>query len=119
MWLWKLCVVLSVTAFKIASCQVFYYQPEQIHLAYGDNTSEIIVTWSTINNTEESIVEYGINGFALRAVGSATLFVDGGPEKHAQYIHRVALKSLTPNSKYGIKQLLLPLTGCILIYSKF
>lgn len=102
MWLWKLYIILSVTIVKIVNSQVFYYQPEQIHLAYGDNTSEIIVTWSTKNNTKESIVEYGINGFALRAVGSASLFVDGGEGKHAQYIHRVVLKHLTPDSKYGM-----------------
>lgn len=86
---------------SLVNSQVVFYQPEQVHLAYGTNTSEIIVTWSTINDTKESIVEYGINGFALRTVGIATLFVDGGPEKHAQYVHRVILKNLTPDSKYG------------------
>lgn len=101
MWLCKFCVVLFVTRVEIANCQVFFYQPEQVHLAYGDNTSEIVVTWSTFNRTKESVVEYGINGFVLRAVGTATLFVDGGAKKHAQYIHRVVLKNLTPGSKYG------------------
>lgn len=101
MWLCKFCVVLFVTTVKIANCQVFSYQPEQIHLAFGDNTSQIVVTWSTFNQTTESVVEYGINGFALRAFGAATLFVDGGPKKHAQYIHRVFLNNLTPDSKYG------------------
>lgn len=101
MWLCEFYTVLFVAVVKIVNCQVVYYQPEQVHLAFGDNTSEIIVTWSTFDQTKQSIVEYGINGFALRAVGSATLFVDGGPKKHAQYIHRVVLKNLTPNSKYG------------------
>lgn len=101
MWLCKLCVFLALAVLKIVKCQVFYYQPEQVHLAYGENTSQIIVTWSTMNDTMESVVEYGINGFALRAVGAATVFVDGGPKRHTQYIHRVLLKNLTPDSKYG------------------
>lgn len=84
-----------------AACQVVWYQPEQIHLSYGQNTSEIVVTWSTMNQTQESIVEYGINGLILQAVGVSEAFIDGGPKQHTQYIHRTILKNLTPNSKYG------------------
>lgn len=91
---------LAITVNYIA-CQVFWYQPEQIHLSYGQNTSEIVVTWSTMNDTKESIVEYGINGLILRTAGVSSAFIDGGPKKHTQYIHRVILKNLTPNSKYG------------------
>lgn len=80
--------------------QTFWYQPEQVHIAFGDNVSEIVVTWSTFNDTTDSVVEYGINGMILRAVGTSTLFVDGGPAKHSQYIHRVTLKNLTPKSRY-------------------
>lgn len=78
-----------------------YYQPEQVHLAYGDDTRDIVVTWSTFNDTQISVVEYGIGGYVLRATGSAKLFVDGGPKKHSQYIHRVLLTDLTPDTKYG------------------
>jgi len=66
-----------------------------------DNIHDIVVTWSTRNDTEESIVEYGIGGFVLRAEGNSTLFVDGGRKKQKQYIHRVWLKNLTPDSKYS------------------
>lgn len=65
-----------------------------------DNVHDIVVTWSTKDNTEESIVEYGIGGLVLKAEGNSTLFVDGGKKKHKQYIHRVWLKNLTPDSKY-------------------
>lgn len=58
------------------------------------------MTWSTTDDTEESIVEYGIGGFALTAKGNRTKFVDGGKEKRHQYIHRVYLKNLTPGQKY-------------------
>lgn len=79
---------------------VFEYQPEAVHLAYGENIRDIVVTWSTRDDTKESIVEYGIGGFILTAKGNSTLFVDGGNEKQQQYIHRVLLKDLTPGNKY-------------------
>ncbi|KAJ8940375.1 hypothetical protein NQ318_015768 [Aromia moschata] len=50
--------------------QVFWYQPEQVHISYGDNVYEIVVTWN------------------------------GGPLKKSQYIHTVKLKDLTPDSFY-------------------
>lgn len=85
----------------IISAQVLY-QPEQVHLAFGSTTDEIIVTWSTFNGTTKSVVEYGINGMVLRAEGSSRLFVDGGPQHRAQYIHQVTLYNLTPSSHYGL-----------------
>ncbi|CAK9815267.1 Acid phosphatase type 7 [Anthophora plagiata] len=79
---------------------VIYYQPEAVHLSYGDNIHDIVVTWSTRNDTGESIVEYGIGELILTATGNSIPFVDGGNEKQKQYIHRVWLRNLTPNSKY-------------------
>nr|CAI5830104.1 unnamed protein product [Callosobruchus analis] len=79
---------------------ILYYQPEQVHIAYGSNLFEIVVTWSTFSATNSSLVEYGIGGTILRAEGSSSLFVDGGLKKHSQYIHRVYLKDLQPNSRY-------------------
>lgn len=89
---------LSLLSLTVAN--VIYYQPEAVHLAYGDNIHDIVVTWSTRNDTEESIVEYGIGGLILTAQGNSTLFIDGGNEKQKQYIHRVWLRNLEPNSKY-------------------
>lgn len=51
-----------------------------------------------------SIVEYGINGYTLKAVGSAEKFVDGGAAKRSQYIHRVSFFYWIENkslNKYG------------------
>ncbi|XP_011874902.1 PREDICTED: iron/zinc purple acid phosphatase-like protein isoform X2 [Vollenhovia emeryi] len=92
--------LVSLLFFSTAFASVIHYQPEAVHLSYGDNIHDIVVTWSTREDTKESIVEYGIGGFALRAEGNSTLFVDGGKAKQKQYIHRVWLKNLTPYSKY-------------------
>lgn len=43
-----------------------------------------------------SIVEYGINGFAVTARGTTEKFEDGGPAKHTQYIHRVRFNLFFP-----------------------
>lgn len=79
---------------------ILHYQPEQVHIALGEQPDEIVVTWSTFNATSDSIVEYGINGLVDTVYGYSTLFVDGGPLKRKQYIHRVLLTDLLPKTKY-------------------
>ncbi|OAD52984.1 Iron/zinc purple acid phosphatase-like protein [Eufriesea mexicana] len=91
-------VILSLLSVTLSN--IIYYQPEAIHLAYGDNIHDIVVTWTTRNDTQESIVEYGIEELIFTATGNSTLFVDGGNEKQKQYIHRVWLRNLTPSTKY-------------------
>ncbi|XP_020804888.1 acid phosphatase type 7 isoform X3 [Drosophila serrata] len=81
---------------------IVHYQPEQVHLAFGETVLDIVVTWNTRDNTNESICEFGINGLNQRAKAAQmpTKFVDGGPKKATQYIHRVTLSRLQPNSTY-------------------
>uniref|UniRef100_U5ERP5 Purple acid phosphatase n=1 Tax=Corethrella appendiculata TaxID=1370023 RepID=U5ERP5_9DIPT len=93
-------IIFILNLIILINAQVFYYQPEQVHLAFGEIPNSIVVTWSTIDPTNSSIVEYGIGGLILSASGTQTKFVDGGPAKHTQYIHRVVLKNLTPSSRY-------------------
>lgn len=95
-----LCALLGALPQIFCVDGVLYYQPEQVHIAYGNNIHQIVVTWSTFTDTPESIVEYGIGGLIETAKGSSNLFVDGGAKKHSQYIHRVVLDDLTPDSKY-------------------
>lgn len=73
-----------------------------------EHVNEIIVTWSTMDDvgSDGSIVEYGINGFALTARGTTEKFVDGGPAKHTQYIHRVRFQNILffkQNNRYYIE----------------
>lgn len=77
-----------------------WYQPEQVHLSFGNNVSEVVVTWSTKNDTE-SLVKYGIGLFQLTAKGASEIFVDGGEKRNFQYIHRVKLPNLKPDNVYG------------------
>lgn len=92
----QLCIIIILLHDSI--CHVSY-QPGQVHIS--ENVSEIVITWSTINATLNSIVEYGINGMVLTANGTSNKFVDGGSEKYTQYIHQVKLTNLQPSSKYG------------------
>jgi len=78
------------------------HQPRHVHLAYGRNTSEVVITWSTVSYANYSLVEYGPSGFDLSSTSSGTSaeFVDGGDLQSTQYIHRVHLYGLAPNSTY-------------------
>lgn len=69
-------------------------------LFFVEKENEIVVTWSTMDSTNESLVEYGIDDFNLIANGSYTKFTDDGPKKRSQYIHRVTLTNLTENTRY-------------------
>nr|XP_044252206.1 acid phosphatase type 7 isoform X3 [Drosophila takahashii] len=81
---------------------IVHYQPEQVHLAFGESVLDMVVTWNTRDNTNESICEFGIEGLQQRvkATKMPTKFVDGGAEKATQYIHRVTLAHLKPNTTY-------------------
>ena len=68
-----------------------------------EKPSEIIVTWSTMNDTKiPSVVEYGTNSKHLisTALGNGTEFVDGGTAQRRQYIHRVQLTGLVTGKQY-------------------
>ncbi len=61
----------------------------------------MIVTWVTLNNINESVVEYGETDMLdQRAIGSVSIFQDSGTEKRREYIHRVVLPDLQPGQKY-------------------
>ncbi|XP_054727487.1 acid phosphatase type 7 isoform X3 [Anastrepha obliqua] len=81
--------------------KVRHLQPEQVHLAFGEQPNEVVVTWSTRDDAIESIVEYGFDGLTQHANGTSLKFVDGGDKQKSQYIHRVKLLNLLPNRTYA------------------
>ncbi|XP_061385995.1 acid phosphatase type 7-like [Musca vetustissima] len=103
------CVLLVFNVFHITTQQdvdatAVFFQPEQIHLSFGETLNDIVVTWSTRNATSKSIVFYGDNfrnsKTIKKAEGSSVLFVDGGPKSSSQYIHKVAISGLKPKTRY-------------------
>ena len=63
---------------------------------------EMFVTWSTVDDTNGSLVEYGKTVAELmQAEGTSTRFVEHGQQKNVQYIHRVKLTNLVPGQTYG------------------
>lgn len=96
-----------VFTFALCSCvfvpSVFsslMVQPEQIHISYGSDPSEMMITWVTLSPTNISTVEYGLSKMNMWKTGNVTKFVDGGVESRVLYIHRVLLTDLTPGSQY-------------------
>ncbi len=76
-------------------------EPQQVHLSFGQQVNDIIVTWSTQNPTKTSVVGYTINYRKFyNTSGTETKFVDGGSLHRIQYIHRVTLKNLRFNTTY-------------------
>lgn len=57
--------------------------------SFSESKSEMVITWSTMSRTNESIVEYKSISNELRAKGISKIFVDGGKKKHQQFIHKV------------------------------
>ena len=69
-------------------------------LIVGDST-QVYVTWSTMNITQNATCLYGVGSLTQQAKGTTTKFVDGGTEQHTQYIHRVVLTHLQPGKKHS------------------
>lgn len=78
-----------------------YKTPEQIHLSFGSNIYEYVVTWLTFNQTAgPATVWYGVDRLEQSVSGYSSSFKDLGPLKSVRYVHRVRLTGLKPNRKY-------------------
>lgn len=66
-----------------------------------DVPTKMLVTWSTMNVTQNATCLYGIQTTNMIAKGYTRKFVDGGPQQHTQFIHRVTLINLKPGTRYG------------------
>lgn len=83
-WLWLVvCVCTGMAAAQ---------GPEQVHISFGYQPSQMIVMWST-EKYGDSLVVYGKDQFHMtnKQSGSCWQFTDGNP-RGLQYIHRVLLE---------------------------
>ncbi|XP_049875413.1 acid phosphatase type 7 isoform X6 [Pectinophora gossypiella] len=76
-----------------------YCQPEQIHISFGEKTNDIVVTWTTYNDTEDSMVQYGEGVLQNLAMGYQTMFVAGNGT-NVEFVHRVTLPDLKFDTRY-------------------
>jgi len=74
-------------------------QPEQVHLSYGGNVNEMVVTWVTLSACNTT-VEYGLKSPSITTLGTTKPFQDGGSEKRVIYIHRATMIGLKSGHKY-------------------
>lgn len=61
----------------------------------------MIVTWSTLNAVNETVVEYGINKLDNTASGTARVFNNGGSTQRETQVHQVLLNGLIPGQQYS------------------
>jgi hypothetical protein len=115
-----LSIVTIVSSKSLHVKDPIFGQPEQIHISYGrmlkkllnqtslddvfiflEDPSLMVVTWVTMNDINETVVEYGQNGILdKRATGWVSVFQDSGSETRQEYIHRVVLQDLKPGQQY-------------------
>ena len=72
-----------------------------MNVSVSDGPTEMVATWVTMNSTDFSIVEFGINDLNLVAKGTEDKFVDGGSQKRVMYMHRVKITGLKPGNRYS------------------
>jgi len=75
--------------------------PEQIHLSYGPRPSQMVITWTTLEYTNQSYVKYGIEELDYLAIGTTKEFKNDEKSKRITWVHSVMVSDLTPGQKYS------------------
>lgn len=83
--------------------KVGYYQPEQIHITYGAKPSQMIITWTTMDFVNETVVEYGIDYLKNQQLGKAVNFKNKNKDfiNRDETVHSVLLSNLIPGQTYS------------------
>ena len=90
---------ISPTAVRLPHC--WSIASLDIHHCLSVDPSLMVVTWVTLNQINDSVVEYSTDtSLNSRATGTVSVFQDSGSEKRREYVHRVVLRNLTPGQKY-------------------
>uniref|UniRef100_A0A1A9WFZ6 Purple acid phosphatase n=1 Tax=Glossina brevipalpis TaxID=37001 RepID=A0A1A9WFZ6_9MUSC len=79
---------------NFVDASLYEYQPEQMHLSFGETVRDFVITWSTHQKTNASVCKYGRNAIEFTKVNLES------PRLFIRYIHRVTLKNLKENSCY-------------------
>ncbi|KAL5467041.1 hypothetical protein EMCRGX_G031208 [Ephydatia muelleri] len=88
LWLWA-CIL-----------AVAHAQPEQVHLSYGYDPSQMTVVWSTPDNSSSTVL-YGLTPYNLDSsdTGVCWEFTEDNPDG-LHYVHMVVLQDLIPGTEY-------------------
>uniref|UniRef100_A0A1B0BP11 Purple acid phosphatase n=1 Tax=Glossina palpalis gambiensis TaxID=67801 RepID=A0A1B0BP11_9MUSC len=86
--------LLSAKKVSFVGASLYEYQPEQMHLSFGETVRDLVVTWTTNQRTNASICKYGRNAVESTKVNPES------PRLFIKYIHRVTLKNLKENTCY-------------------
>ena len=81
------------------------YVPQQIHLSYTNDPTEMMITWVTLRNTTNATVKYSLSTkypiLTERVdTNNITNFTDDGSLKRTIFINRVKLSKLTVGGQY-------------------
>lgn len=79
--------------------------PEQVHIAFGDTTSQVVIMWATQEECS-TLVSYGTDPWRLtsKATGHMEHFTDFN-RQGLQCLHRVKLQELVPETTYFYRPL--------------
>ncbi|KAK7102074.1 hypothetical protein V1264_020356 [Littorina saxatilis] len=74
-------------------------QPEQIHIAFGDTSQDIVIMWATKKDSKFS-VEFAGNPDNMQKIEADRAVLEKSSARAAKYLHRVYLAKLKPGEKY-------------------
>lgn len=74
------------------------FEPQQIHIAFGQHITDIVIIWATKKN-ETSYVDYLSDTESAKTVKGETVFFEENA-LGCQFIHRVYISNLTPGKQY-------------------
>lgn len=75
-------------------------KPQQVHISLGDSATDMNIMWATLA-TDVSKVEYHTGDRkTAKTVTGDTIKLETSNEEGAQYLHRVTLHDLEPETKY-------------------
>ncbi|KAF6028759.1 ACP7 [Bugula neritina] len=78
--------------------------PQHVHLSLGVAETEMVVTWTTFQETPGA-AEYSLpmSPQKMTVPSTVTIFIDGGDEHRKYYIHRAHMTHLKPSQVYSYR----------------